>query len=54
MCNIILDFEQQKVERCFVEGKVVDTSWNDCYHYYKKVYPNLIEGLEHANKKEGE
>ena len=54
MCNIIMDFQLQKVDKCLIDGKSVETSWNDCHAYYKKVYPSLIEGLEQANKKEGE
>jgi hypothetical protein len=53
MCNIIMDFATQKVDKCLINGKSVETTWNDCYAYYKQVYPSLIEGLDQSNKKEG-
>lgn len=49
MCNVILDFLEKKVEKCVIEGKIVDTDWNRMYEYYKKIYPNLIEQLERSN-----
>lgn len=45
-CNVILDFAKKKVEKCVVEGKVVDTDWDRMYAYYSKVYPNVIAQLE--------
>lgn len=45
-CNVILDFALKKVEKCVIEGKVVDTGWDKMVEYYKNVYPNLIEQLE--------
>lgn len=45
-CNVILDFAKKKVEKCVVEGKVVDTDWDRMYTYYSKVYPNVIAQLE--------
>lgn len=46
MCNVIIDFATKKVEKCVIEGKVVDTSFQNMVEYYRKVYPNLIEQLE--------
>ena len=48
-CNVILDFAKKKVEKCVVEGKVVDTDWDKMIEYYKRVYPTLIDQLEKNN-----
>lgn len=48
-CNVILDFQKRKVEKCVIEGKVVDTEWSKMHEYYKRIYPNLIEQLEKNN-----
>lgn len=55
-CNVILDFEKQKVTKCVIEGKVVDTDWNKMTTYYRKIYPTLVEQLEKSflsNEKKG-
>lgn len=49
MCNIILDYHEQKIEKCVVEGKVLDTDWDRINGYYKEVYPTLIEELERSS-----
>ena len=46
MCNVIIDFANKKVEKCVIEGKVVDTDFPRMVEYYRKVYPSLIEQLE--------
>ena len=46
MCNVIIDFATKKVEKCVIEGKIVDTNFQSMVEYYRKVYPNLIEQLE--------
>jgi len=51
MCNVILDFANKKVEKCVIEGKVVETDFNRMVEYYKKVYPNLVAQLEKENNK---
>ena len=48
-CNVILDFAKKKIDKCVVEGKVVDTDWNKIIEYYKRVYPTLIDQLEKNN-----
>lgn len=48
-CNVILDFAKKNVEKCVVEGKVVDTDWDKMIEYYKRVYPTLIDQLEKNN-----
>lgn len=49
MCNIILNFAEQKIEKCVVEGKVLDTSWDRIVAYYRSVYPDLFTELYRAN-----
>lgn len=49
MCNVVLDFSEKKVQKCVIEGKIVDTDWQKMYDYYKKIYPNLIEQLDKNN-----
>lgn len=48
-CNVILDFQERKIVKCVIEGKVVPSDWNKMSEYYKKVYPNLIDQLEKNN-----
>ena len=45
-CNVIIDYAAKKVEKCVVEGKIVDTDFERMDAYYKQVYPNLIAQLE--------
>lgn len=45
-CNVILDYAKKHIDKCVIEGNVVDTSWEKMNTYYKKVYPVLIEQLE--------
>ena len=45
-CNVIIDYAKKKVDKCVIEGKVVDTDFEKMNEYYKKVYTNLIEQLE--------
>jgi hypothetical protein len=49
-CNVILDFQAKKIDKCVIEGKVVDSDWDKMCDYYKRVYPALIDQLEKANK----
>lgn len=46
VCNVILDFGTKTVQKCVIEGKVVDTDWEKMSTYYKKIYPKLVEQLE--------
>ena len=48
-CNVILDFAKKKIDKCVVEGKVVDTDWGKMIEYYKRIYPTLIDQLEKNN-----
>ena len=45
-CNVIIDYSKKKVDKCVIEGKVVETDFEKMNEYYKKVYTNLIEQLE--------
>lgn len=45
-CNIIMDYSKRKVEKCVIEGKVIERSFDALNDYYKEVYPALIEQLE--------
>jgi hypothetical protein len=45
-CNLIMDFATRKVEKCVIEGKRPDRTFDDLANYYRKVYPVLIEQLE--------
>lgn len=49
VCNVILDFSKKKVEKCVIEGKVVDTDYHKMVEYYRKIYPNLVGQLEKEN-----
>ena len=48
-CSVIVDYQKQKVDKCVIEGKVVDTDFERMSEYYKKVYPTLIDQLEKNN-----
>ena len=45
-CNVILDYANKKIEKCVIEGKVLNQDWDRMNEYYKKIYPALIEQLE--------
>jgi hypothetical protein len=44
--NVILDFADKKVEKCVIEGKVHETTFEQMRDYYKRIYPALIFQLE--------
>jgi hypothetical protein len=48
-CNVILDFQKKKVQKCVIEGKIVDTDFEKMSEYYKRIYPSLIDQLEKNN-----
>jgi hypothetical protein len=48
-CSVIMDYKDQKVIKCVIEGSIVPTSFEQLNEYYKKVYPNVIEQLELVN-----
>jgi hypothetical protein len=45
-CNVIVDYKERKVVKCFIEGKLVPTSFEAMHDYYKQIYPQLIADLE--------
>lgn len=49
VCNVILDYQTKKVEKCIIEGKKIDTDWDKLNEYYRNIYPSLIEQLEKNN-----
>ena len=44
--NVIIDYAKKAVDKCVIEGKVVDTDFDKMNDYYKRIYPNLISQLE--------
>jgi hypothetical protein len=44
-----MDFNKKKVEKCVIEGKIVDTNWTNLNEYYKRIYPTLVDQLEKNN-----
>ena len=50
VCNVILDYLEQKVLKCVVEGRVVPTDWDKMNGYYRQVYPDIIKQLEIVNE----
>lgn len=44
-----MDYATKKIEKCIIEGKVLDTDWDRMNSYYKKVYPVLVDQLEKSN-----
>jgi len=50
MCNVIVDYQSKKVDKCVIEGKVVETDFEKMNTYYKQIYTNLIDQLEKNNK----
>ena len=51
-CNVIIDYLNKKVEKCVIEGKIVERTFDQLNDYYKQVYPSLIENLERVNRAE--
>ena len=50
MCNVIMDYAKKKVDKCVIEGKLVETDFDKMNAYYKQVYPTLIDQLEKNNE----
>ena len=44
--NVILDFADNKVVKCLIEGKTHPTEFDKMRDYYNRVYPNLVQQLE--------
>jgi hypothetical protein len=48
--NVIIDFAEQKVVKCIIEGKEHPTTFELMRDYYVKVYPTLVEQLDREAK----
>ena len=48
-CNVIIDYEKKKVDKCVIEGNAMETDFEKMNAYYKNVYPSLIDQLEKVN-----
>jgi hypothetical protein len=44
--NVILDFAENKIVKCVIEGREHDSTFEQMRNYYSKVYPQLIEQLD--------
>lgn len=44
--NIILDYALRKVEKCVVESKKLDRTFDQLNDYYKQIYPAMVQLLE--------
>ncbi len=44
--NIIFDWKERKILRCFVDGNVMDKDWNRLETYYRPIYQNVFEELD--------
>ena len=53
-CNVVLDYEERKILKCVIEGKIVPTDWNRMNDYYRKVYPDIVGQLELINQEKRE
>jgi len=51
-CNVILDYSKKKIDKCVIEGSIVDPDWDRMNEYYKRIYPTLIDQLEKNNSVE--
>ena len=49
MCNVILDFKDQKVIRCTMDGTVVPKDWDKVVSYYYQYYQSTFERLFEEN-----
>lgn len=51
--NVIIDYAKKTVDKCVIEGKVVDTDFDRMNDYYKRIYPSLVDQLEKNNAVQG-
>jgi hypothetical protein len=47
--NVILDFREQRVIRCMIDGQSASRNWDHVVGYYYKHYANTIERLFQDN-----
>lgn len=48
-CNVIMNYETRRVEKCTIEGKRLSTGFDQLHEYYKEIYPNHIRDLMRVN-----
>lgn len=44
-CNVIMDYKDQKIVKCVIEGKIHPTDFSKLNDYYIQIYPSLIQQL---------
>ena len=44
--NVVLDFLEQKVLKCRMDGKLGSHNWQHVRDYYYKHYQNVVDDLE--------
>jgi hypothetical protein len=49
---VILDFKQQQVIKCSMQGTVVPKDWNRILAFYYQYYKNVMDGLAKDNNLE--
>jgi hypothetical protein len=49
MVNVILDFREQTVIKCSMDGRTVPRVWDTITSYYYQHYANTMERLFHEN-----
>lgn len=52
-CNVILDYQERKVLKCYIDGRIVPTDFQKMHDYYKQIYPELIGHLETTKDTDG-
>jgi len=45
-CNVIMDFKDKVVNKCVVDGLILNKDWDRLYGYYQPIYTSIIERLE--------
>jgi hypothetical protein len=48
-CNVILDFRDEKIIKCTVDGQGLDTEWLAVIEYFSKYYGEQFAQLVRAN-----
>ena len=41
-----MDYGKKKIDKCVIEGKILERDWENMNEYYRKIYPKLIDQLE--------
>ena len=48
-CNVIMDYAQQQVTKCVIEGRVLERDFMSLHTYYEQAYPKMIGELARMN-----